>query len=260
MHFMNRTPLSPHGNTHHISCSDCALHPICDPAPIGNITFDIAESLVFKKQPIKAGEVIYHEGQPFVDLYAFTLGSAKEVWHFDQPEQQIISFKIIGELAGQNAIAQEVYPYTLVALEDCSVCTIRYQDLLSSASSIPLLLTRIIQLLSTDSHHESEVKKSLAVATNAETKVKSFLYNLSSRYKARSENHIDFKLSMNRSEIANYLGITKETLSRSLTSLQNKSLIEISGKYIHISDFNLLSSNEEPIGNQINHSQTLSHL
>lgn len=244
---MNRISLLSNNDTHHISCSDCALHPICDPTPVGNVTLDIAESLVFKKQPIKAGDVIYHEGQPFEDLYAFTAGSAKEVWHSDQDEQQIISFKIIGELAGQNAIAQDVYPYSLVALEDSSVCTIKYQDLLNCASSLPVLLTKIIQLLSIDSHHESEIRKSLAIATNAETKVRSFLYNISSRYKARRENHIDIKLSMSRSEIANYLGITKETLSRSLTALQNKNLIETSGKFIHISNFNQLNSHEDPI-------------
>lgn len=242
---MNQYPLTSSKSSHHISCSDCALYPICTPTLVGNISLNIAESLVFKKQPVKAGDVIYREGQPFEDLYAFTAGSAKEVWRYEQAEEQIISFKFIGELAGQNAIAQNVYPYTLVALEDCSVCSIRYQDLLNSANSLPLLLTKIIQLLSIDSHHESEVRKSLAISTNAETKVRSFLYNLSSRYKARSENHIDIKLSMSRSEIANYLGITKETLSRSLTSLQNKDLIESSGKFIHISNFNLLSSHKE---------------
>ena len=241
MHHMNQMSLSSPENRHHISCRDCALHPICDPTPVGSITLDIAESLVFKKQPIKAGQVIYHEGQPFEDLYAFTVGSAKEVWHSNQAQQQIISFKFKGELAGQNAIAHGVYPYTLIALEDCSVCTIRYQDLLSSANSLPLLLTKIIKLLSNDSHHESEIRKSLSTTSNAEVKVKSFLHNLSTRYKARNENYIDIKLSMSRSDIANYLGITKETLSRSLTSLQTKNLIEISGKYVHISKIDLLS-------------------
>lgn len=233
-------------NSQHISCSDCALHPICDPTPVGNIALDLTESLVFKRQPVKAGDAIYHEGQPFEDLYAFTAGSAKEVWHHNKTNQQIISFKIAGELAGQNAIAHNTYPYTLVALEDSSVCTIRYEDLIASANSLPLLLTKIIQLLSIDSHHESDIRKSLAVASNAETKVSSFLHNLSSRYKARSANHVDIKLSMNRSEIANYLGITKETLSRSLTSLQNKNLIESSGKFIHIPNFNLLSADQAP--------------
>lgn len=245
---MNKISLTyPIENSHHVACRDCALHPVCDPTPVGNIALDISETLVSKKTPVKAGEVIYQEGQPFEDLYAFTTGSAKEVWHYNQPEEQVISFKIIGELAGQNAIANGIYPYTLVALEDSSICTIRYQDLLNSAKSLPHLLTKVIQLLSVDSHHESKIRKSFAIATNAEAKVRSFLYNISSRYKNRGRNHIDIKLSMSRSEIASYLGITKETLSRSLTQLQNKGLVESSGKFIHISNFDLLSRHEESI-------------
>ncbi|UZE94645.1 helix-turn-helix domain-containing protein [Alkalimarinus alittae] len=237
---MNQILLPETENTDHIACLDCALHPVCAPKTIGESVIDISESLVLKKQPIKAGQIIYTEGQPFKDLYAFTAGSAKEVWHSSLPKPQITSFKLKGELAGQNGIAMGAYPNTLIALEDSSVCIMDYQSLIKSANSLPSLLTNLVNLFAIDSHQETEIRKSLAVTTNAETKVRAFLYNISSRYKLRSQNYIDIKLSMSRSEIANYLGITKETLSRSLTILQNKNLIEASGKNIHIVNYSEL--------------------
>ena len=98
---MNEHKTACTDNTPHISCHDCALHSICDPTQIGEIAIDITEALVLKKKPVKAGESIYKQGQPFNDLFAFTTGSAKEVWHPGQPDEQIISFKLKGELAGQ---------------------------------------------------------------------------------------------------------------------------------------------------------------
>ncbi|WP_250658011.1 helix-turn-helix domain-containing protein [Alkalimarinus coralli] len=224
-------------NSRHINCSDCALSPICEPTPIGSVEFDVKETLLMKKQPFKTGELIYKEGQPFEFLYAITSGSAKEVCLYGQPQEQVISFKLKGELAGQNAVATDIYPNSLVALEDCDICVLPYKDVLESATSLPQLLTKIVTLFSIDSYHESEVRKSLASATTAESKVAAFLYNISLRHKNRNQNYIDIKLSMSRSDIANYLGITKETLSRSLTRIQNRDLIETSGKYIHISNF-----------------------
>lgn len=232
-----------HTNTRfqeHDACRDCALSAICAPASIGDTAIDISDSLVLKRQPIKAGETIYTQGQPFENLYALTSGSAKEIWQTKQSKPHIISFKLKGELVGQNAIALNTYPNTLVALEDGSICTLNYQRLINSAKSLPELLTKIITLLAVDASQETEVRKSLAVTTNAEEKVRAFVYNIAQRYKSRNQNYIDIKLSMNRSEIANYLGITKETLSRSLTSLQKRNLIEASGKYIHITHFNEL--------------------
>ena len=144
------------------------------------------------------------------------------------------------ELTGQNAIATGVYPHTLIALEDSTLCILPYDKLTESADSLPSISTQIIKLFATDIYHESQIRRSLAIAKTAENKVRAFIYNLASRFKERNLKYLEIKLSMSRKEIANYLGITKETLSRSLTSLQNKALIEISGKNIHIINYEAL--------------------
>ena len=224
-----------------LSCNNCSLYPVCEPTVVGDAVFDISDKLLLKKQPFKAGDIIYKEGEKFSSLFALTAGSAKEVC-FAGTEEQILGFKLKGELTGQNAIATGIYPHTLMALEDSTLCVLPYEKLTKSADSLPAISTKIIKLFAADSYHESQIRRSLATAKTAENKVRAFIYNLASRFKERNLRYTEIKLSMSRKEIADYLGITKETLSRSLSILQKKTLIEISGKNIHIIDFDALKT------------------
>ena len=241
---MTRKTLSPglnfNLNKSHINCSNCSLYLVCEPTTVGDAVFDLSEKLLLKKQPFKTGDIIYQEGRPFRSLFALTTGSAKEVC-LAGDEERILGFKLKGELTGQDAIATGVYPHTLVALEDSTLCILPYDKLTKSADSLPSLSTQIIKLFAAESYHDSQIRRSLATAKSAENKVRAFIYNIATRFKARNLAYTEIKLSMSRKEIADYLGITKETLSRSLTSLQNKALIEISGKNIHIVDYETLN-------------------
>ncbi len=52
----------------------------------------------------------------------------------------------------------------------------------------------------------------------------------------------EFKLTMSRKDIANYLGLTLETVSRTFTHLQTRELIIVTGKYVQITDYKGLRS------------------
>jgi CRP/FNR family transcriptional regulator len=69
---------------------------------------------------------------------------------------------------------------------------------------------------------------------NADERFASFVMNLSARYRRRGLSNKEFLLSMTRSDIGNYLGSAVETVSRLITRLQNKDLIEIKDRYLCI--------------------------
>ena len=58
--------------------------------------------------------------------------------------------------------------------------------------------------------------------------------NLSSRLQQRGQSASEFKLSMTRCQIANYLGLTDETVSRIITKFLQESLITANRKSIKI--------------------------
>lgn len=72
---------------------------------------------------------------------------------------------------------------------------------------------------------------------NADERVAAFLLDVSRRYLARGYSSTEFNLRMTREEIGSYLGITLETVSRTLSKFQRNGLLSMQGRIVHILDF-----------------------
>jgi CRP/FNR family transcriptional regulator len=75
----------------------------------------------------------------------------------------------------------------------------------------------------------------------AEEKLAAFLTNLAQRFGNRGFSKKEFRLTMTRGEIGNYLGLTVETISRLLGRFHKDEIIHVDGKLIVITDFTELS-------------------
>ena len=76
---------------------------------------------------------------------------------------------------------------------------------------------------------------------NAEERLAAFIYNLSRRFAQRGFSPREFRLTMTRGDIGNYLGLTVETISRLLGRFQKSEILSVKGKYITIQDVDALS-------------------
>jgi CRP/FNR family transcriptional regulator len=70
----------------------------------------------------------------------------------------------------------------------------------------------------------------------AEERLAAFLLDLSQRFLARGFSPCEFHLRMKRQEIASYIGLSLETVSRFLTRFQDDGLITVQQKHIRILD------------------------
>ena len=77
---------------------------------------------------------------------------------------------------------------------------------------------------------------------SAEERLASFIYNLAERFGERGFSRKEFRLTMTRGEIGNYLGLTVETISRLLSRFQKADIIKVEGKFITILDQQALAS------------------
>ncbi len=75
---------------------------------------------------------------------------------------------------------------------------------------------------------------------NAEEKVATFLLTISKRYSLLGYSANDFKLTMSRQEIGNYLGVTFETVSRIFSRFQRDGIIKVNKKYVNVQDMDAL--------------------
>ena len=77
-------------------------------------------------------------------------------------------------------------------------------------------------------------------STCAEARLASFLLDLAHRYQARGYSLSEFFLRMTREEVASYLGLKLETVSRLFSRLQGEGLLQVQGRAIKLLDLTAL--------------------
>lgn len=100
---------------------------------------------------------------------------------------------------------------------------------------LPKLRQQLMRLMSQDISGDQQMLL-LLNRKNAEEKLAAFLANLANRFGNRGFSRKEFRLSMTRGEIGNYLGLTVETISRLLGRFHKDELIRVDGKLITIID------------------------
>ena len=139
------------------------------------------------------------------------------------------------DLVGFDAIMNMQHPSFAQALETAMVCEIPFDILDDLSGKMPKLRQQIMRLMSNEIKSDQEMILLLS-KMNAEERLAAFIYNLSQRYSARGFSAREFRLTMTRGDIGNYLGLTVETISRLLGRFQKLGILSVQGKYITINN------------------------
>jgi CRP/FNR family transcriptional regulator len=226
--------------TQHIKCQNCSISELCLPFSLNEQELTSLDDIIDRKRPIHKGDKIFHDGQELHALFAIRSGTFKTFTVSEQGEEQITGFHLAGDLLGFDAIAESNHPSFAQALETSMVCEIPYHNLDQLSDTMPKLKKQVLRLMS------NEIKTDQAMLTllnrkNAEQRVATFLVSLSERYHSRGLSSSEFRLTMTRSEIGNYIGLTVETISRLLNRFHKNDLIKVDGKLIEILDIDALT-------------------
>lgn len=222
-----------------VACSDCSLSKICLPAGLDQESLQTLENTVSRSTPIKKGESVFNMGDPFKLLYAIRSGSVKLVRHTEEGDEQIIGFYLPGELLGLDAIENDEHKCSAIALETLTYCSFPFSRLEELSQMIPGLQHQLFRLMSKELGNENEMLLSIN-NKKADQRVATFIGNISTRYHSLGYSSTEFSLAMSRQEIASYLGLTIETISRIFSRFQNEDVIVADRKLITIKDKNRL--------------------
>ncbi|WP_066961377.1 fumarate/nitrate reduction transcriptional regulator Fnr [Microbulbifer sp. Q7] len=227
-------------NSTAVSCGSCSVRRLC--LPVGLSDDDIArlEQVTRKKRVVRAGETLFRAGDPFASLYAIRSGSFKSAVIGADGDTQVTHFALPGELLGLDAYSGGSHPGFAEALEDSSVCVLPFTQLEALAQQVPALQKQIYSIFSEELKQENEALLLLG-KRSADSRLAALLVNISSRYSRRGYSASEFVLSMPRMDIANYLGLTAETVSRLISRFQKQGLIQVQGRSVTILDFIALS-------------------
>ncbi|KMT66424.1 fumarate/nitrate reduction transcriptional regulator Fnr [Catenovulum maritimum] len=216
-----------------VSCNNCSISQLCIPFSLNENELNKLDDIIQRKRPFQKGDKLFEAGKPFKSLYAVRSGSFKSYTISNQGDEQITAFHLPGDIIGFDGINTKVHPSFSVALETAMVCEIPFETMDELSSSMPKLRQQVMRLMSNEITTDQELMLLLNRKT-AEQKLAAFISALSYRFNERGFSSKEFRLTMTRSEIGNYLGLTVETISRLLSRFQKSDLIEVNGKFITI--------------------------
>lgn len=223
-----------------IHCQECSISQLCIPYSLNETELDRLDRIIERKRPIQKGEELFAAGDELRCLYAIRSGTIKSYTITEQGDEQITGFQLAGDLVGFDAINKGHHPSFAQALETSMVCEIPFDILDDLSSSMPKLRYQVMRLMSNEICGDQDMILLLS-KKNAEERLAAFIFGLSNRFAQRGFSPREFRLTMTRGDIGNYLGLTVETISRLLGRFQKSELINVKGKYISIIDHERLA-------------------
>ena len=226
-------------------CPNCRLSDLCLPYGLQENEVKQLAAIVKNKRPLPTDDILYWQGDECQSLYVVKSGCFRSFITDLDGNEQTIGFHLPGELMGLDAINHERFTCFTVALETSSVCELPISRLNDLCSKIPNLQIQMLRILGKEiaSGHDQIV---LLGHHSAKERMAIFLLSLSCRYGALGFSGTEFNLSMPRHNIANFLGITAETVSRQLADLGRLGVITVKQRGVQINDLNLLKAIVEP--------------
>jgi CRP/FNR family transcriptional regulator, anaerobic regulatory protein len=207
-----------------VSCSGCLLSTICLPIALQAPDIERLDAIVQRGRPMRKGDYVYREGQPFTSVYAVRAGTLKTYSTTDSGEEQVTGFYLPGEIFGVDGLGKNKHISSAIALETSAICEIPFEHLINLSTHIPSLQRHFFQLMSQEIAHDQQLIAQISKNT-AEQRVATLLLSISARNARRKLSATNFRLPMSRTDIGNYLGLTVETVSRIFSRFQKIGLL-----------------------------------
>ena len=218
-----------------VSCSACRLSDLCLPIALNGDEINQLDEIVQRGRPLEKGDHLYREGAEFTAVYAVRSGSFKTYAISDAGVEQVAGFTLAGEIVGLDGISSQTHCSSAIALERSSVCEIPFDRLEDLSIQLPSLQHHFFRIMGKEITKDQQMLTLLS-SNSAEERVAALLVSFSSRNLIRHMSATQFRLTMTRADIGNYLGITVETVSRTITKLQSQNILTVNNKDIEIID------------------------
>lgn len=208
---------------HSDPCAHCdaRTHSVCNAIPNPDIGRLAAAAVVGQAAP---GSCFIEEGEPANAFFNITAGTAKLYKLLPDGRRQITGFVGVGHFLGLAVSA--TYAFTAEAIEPVRYCRFSRPRLRALLDDFPAMEQRLLQVASNELVAAQEQMLLLGRKT-ARERLASFLMAQSRQGSACQAVRGRFALPMTRGDIADYLGLTIETVSRTLTKLRGEGMIEI---------------------------------
>lgn len=214
-------------------CDKCALDT---GAIFRYLTRDEVDMINFEKEfrLFRRGDVLYNEGSRISGFYCIHSGIIKVFKTGLDGKEQIIRFAKPGDIiAYRSVLSNEVACTSAKVIEDCQVCFIPAEILISLVKSNSTYALELLKLACHELGEANSFITDIAQKTVRE-RLAEILLLLVHDFGLDDQNYL--QISLTREELANIVGTATESVIRLLSEFKSDKLVELTGRKIMVLD------------------------
>jgi CRP/FNR family transcriptional regulator len=193
------------------------------------------DELASQRIRLRKGSALLASGARFAGLYAIRAGSCKAVMTGPGGEEHVAGHYIAGDIIGADAIGTGFHDSAVVALEDSELALLPFERVEALARRDSGFQRSLNVLLSREIARDRRALLMLGTM-RAEQRVAGFLLDLSDRYGRRGYSPREFVLRLSREDIGSHLGLSQETVSRTLSRFDDAGVLAVRGRSVELLD------------------------
>lgn len=187
--------------------------------PVSAHTAGNSIELMGAPMPFARNAEIYGENEPAEYLYKVISGTVRTYKVLNDGRRQIGAFYLAGDIFGLEVGTE--HTFSAEAIIDCKILVIKRSTVINLAARETDVARQLWAMTASELQRVQD--HIMLLIKTAQERVAGFLLEMAKR--APAGNEID--LPMSRQDIADYLGLTIETVSRTLTQLENSAAIAV---------------------------------
>jgi CRP/FNR family cyclic AMP-dependent transcriptional regulator len=175
------------------------------------------------------GALIFMEGDMARGVHILCQGRAKLLTTNSDGKTLIVKIAQPGEILGLNSVlAGKPYEITVETLQPCQMAYIGREDFLTFIHDNADACLQVAQHLGRDCHSAYDVIRAIGLSSSATEKLARFLMECASSGRVM-DGILKVKLALTHEEIAQRIGCSRETVSRTLSGFKRQRLVELNG-------------------------------
>ncbi|AWN17174.1 helix-turn-helix domain-containing protein [Salinisphaera sp. LB1] len=214
---------------------NASIHELCLPHSLSPLALPQLGDEVWRERQLVRGETLFRQGHGMHALYCVTYGLLKTVIVDNEGREQITGFHFPTELVGLDALPRREHVCMASAVTASRVRVLPLHRLQEAMHQAPALRDAFVDLVGRAlAQHEQ-----LLLVVNQRRSIERLailLLSFSCRLGRNGRAATVLRLPMSRAEIANYLGLTQETVSRAFRRLQTAGMLTVRVKNVTLTD------------------------
>ena len=197
---------------------------------------------LLKERHFKKNHILMFENDESDEVYLLRSGMVK-IYRMYEGKEIVLSITMAGDIIGEvEALSSDNHRISSIeALENVSVWLMTKQDFLQIVDKYPSVLRNAYKILVERTRMLNRMIRYLTfydVRGKVANLIMDFYYN----FGTSNDDVFKIDLKINQTLIANMLGVTRESISKTLGEFQAEGLIDIRDKYLYLLDMDLLES------------------